>query len=117
MKLFYETYSANEKLAPLVREIGWAHNIFILERCKDDLECEFYLRMTKKFGWSKNVLIHHIENRSYQKTLLGQTNFDKALPVNIRAQAKLAVKEEIMTGKCSGVAEATNLCNARLHKF
>jgi hypothetical protein len=35
--------------------------------------------MTKKFGWTKNVLIHQIENQSYQATLLGQTNFDRAL--------------------------------------
>jgi predicted nuclease of restriction endonuclease-like (RecB) superfamily len=72
MKSFYETYSPNEKLAPLVREIGWSHNLIILERCNDLLEREFYLRMTKKFGWSKNVLIHQIENQSYEKTLLGQ---------------------------------------------
>ena len=65
-----------------------------MARCKDDLEREFYIRMTRKFGWSKNVLIHHIENQSYEKTLLGQTNFDKTVPENIRAQAKLAVKDE-----------------------
>jgi predicted nuclease of restriction endonuclease-like (RecB) superfamily len=50
--------------------------------------------MTRKFGWSKNVLIHQIENQSYEKTLLGQTNFDKALTSGQRAQAKLAVKDE-----------------------
>ncbi|OPY69436.1 MAG: hypothetical protein A4E63_01823 [Syntrophorhabdus sp. PtaU1.Bin050] len=94
MKLFYETYSTKTKLAPLVREIGWTHNIVIFEQCKDDLEQEFYIRMTKKFGWSKNVLIHQIENQSYQKTMLGQTNFDKTLPKHIRAQAKLAVKDD-----------------------
>ncbi len=94
MKLFYETYSSSQKLAPLVREIGWTHNIVILERCRNDLEKEFYIRMTRKYGWSKNVLIHHIENRSYKKTLLNQTNFDKTVPENIRAQAKLAVKDE-----------------------
>lgn len=27
MKLFYETYASHTKLAPLVREIGWTHNI------------------------------------------------------------------------------------------
>ena len=31
MKLFHETYGADEKLAPLVREIGWSHNVVILE--------------------------------------------------------------------------------------
>ncbi len=34
----------------MVREIGWTHNILILERCKDDLEREFSIRMTRKYG-------------------------------------------------------------------
>ncbi len=94
MKAFFETYSSSEKLAPLVREISWSHNVIILERCSDPLEREFYLRMTRKFGWSKNVLVHQIENQSYEKTLLGQTNFDRTLTPELRAQAKLAVKDE-----------------------
>ena len=94
MKAFFEAYTGLEKLAPLVREIGWSHNLAILERCKDALEREFYLRMTRKFGWSKNVLIHQIDNQSYEKSLLGQTNFDQALTPELRAQAKLAVKDE-----------------------
>lgn len=94
MKAFFETYAGSEKLAPLVREISWSHNLIILERCSDPLEREFYLRMTRKFGWSKSVLVHQIENQSYEKTLLGQTNFDKALTPELRAQAKLAVKDE-----------------------
>ena len=48
MRNFYLAYSKSEKLAPLVREIGWSHNIVIMERCKDDLEREFYIRMTKR---------------------------------------------------------------------
>lgn len=94
MRLFYETYTENEKLAPLVREIGWTHNIVIIEKCKDDLEREFYIKMTRKFGWTKNVLIHQIENQTYEKTLLNQTNFDLSLPSEIRNQAKLAVKDD-----------------------
>ena len=95
MKSLFETYSGAEKLAPLVREIGWSHNLLILERCKKDMqEREFYLRMTRKFGWSKNVLAHQIDNQSFEKSLLGQTNFDKAITPALRAQAKLAVKDE-----------------------
>ncbi|MDO9518269.1 MAG: PDDEXK nuclease domain-containing protein [Methanosarcinaceae archaeon] len=94
MKGFCEAYTDFPKLAPLVREIGWSHNIVIMERSKDPLEREFYIRMTRKFGWSKSMLIHQIENQSYEKTLLGQTNFDKALTPGQRAQAKLAVKDE-----------------------
>jgi len=94
MKGFWDAYADSRKLAPLVREIGWSHNIVIMERCHDPLEREFYIRMTRKFGWSKNVLIHQIENQSYEKTLLGQTNFDKALTPGQRARALLAVKDE-----------------------
>jgi len=93
-RLFHETYATSEKLAPLVREISWSHNLLILERCSDPLEREFYIRMTKKFGWSKNVLIHQIENQSYEKMLLGQTNFDRTVTPEIRAQAKLVVRDE-----------------------
>ena len=94
MKAFFEAYAGLEKLAPLVREIGWSHNLAILEHCKDPPEREFYLRMTRKFGWSKNVLIHQIDNQRYEKSLLGQTNFDQVLTPELRAQAKLAVKDE-----------------------
>ncbi|MBC2698864.1 MAG: DUF1016 domain-containing protein [ANME-2 cluster archaeon] len=94
MKQFYQAYSRNEKLSPLVREIGWTHNHIILTKCKDYLEREFYIRMTRKFGWTKNVLIHKIENQTYEKTLLNQNNFERTLPVEISTQAKLAVKDE-----------------------
>ncbi len=94
MSEFYAAYRDLPKLQPLVATIGWSHNLVILQRCKDPQEREFYIRMTRKFGWSKAVLIHQIENQSYEKTLLGQTNFHKALTPKLRAQAKLAVKDE-----------------------
>ncbi|UKO97860.1 PDDEXK nuclease domain-containing protein [Nostoc sp. UHCC 0870] len=94
MRNFYVTYRQNEKLQPLVAEIGWTHNLVILEKCKDDLEREFYIRMTRKFGWTKNVLIHQIENQTYEKTLLNQTNFDQSISAEISNQLKLAVKDE-----------------------
>ncbi len=94
MRQFYLSYRDNEKLQPLVGEISWTKNLVVMAKCKDPLEREFYLRMTKKFGWSKNVLIHQIENQSYEKTLLGQTNFERALSPKLRARAKLAVKDE-----------------------
>ena len=94
MRHFYEAYHGHEILSPLVREISWTKNLVILERCSEDDEREFYLRRTQQFGWTKNVLIHQIENRTYEKTRLNQTSFDSALPEQIRRQAKLAVKDE-----------------------
>lgn len=94
MSEFFSAYHDNPKLQPLVATIAWTHNLIILQHCKDLLEREFYIRMTRKFGWSKNILIHQIENQSYEKTLLNQTNFDQTLTPELRAQATLAVKDE-----------------------
>ena len=45
MRLFYDNYCNDQKLAPLVREISWSKNIIIMEKCKDSLKREFYARM------------------------------------------------------------------------
>ena len=51
MRLFYDTYCNEIKLAPLVREISWSKNIILMEKCKDVLEREFYIRMTQGDGF------------------------------------------------------------------
>jgi predicted nuclease of restriction endonuclease-like (RecB) superfamily len=94
MRDFYLSYHADEKLTPLVAEISWSHNLVIMQKCKDDLAREFYIRMTRKYGWTKNVLVHQIENQTYEKTLLNQTNFEVAVAEEYRNQAKLAVRDD-----------------------
>lgn len=94
MRDFYLTYCGNTKVPPLVAEIGWTQNILILEKCKDDLEREFYIRMAGKYVWTKNVLALNIEAGTYKRYLLNQTNFEKTVPEKARNQARLAVKDE-----------------------
>ena len=94
MAQFYSEYHSVENLQPLVGEISWTKHIVILNKCKDNLERQFYILATKKFGWTKNVLIHQIENKTYEKYLLNQTNFEQTLPESIKSQAHLAVKDE-----------------------
>ncbi len=98
MRTFYIEYENNTKLQPMVEEIGWAHNIVLIQKVKNLTAREFYIKMTKRFGWTKNVLIHQIENQSFEKYLLNQTNFDKAVPEKYRNQANLAVKDEYTFG-------------------
>jgi predicted nuclease of restriction endonuclease-like (RecB) superfamily len=93
MRQFYVEYADRPNLQPLVREISWTKNLVIFSRCKDDLEREFYLRATARFGWTKAVLQHQVDNKSYERYLLNQTNFDAAVPEEIRNQALLAVKD------------------------
>lgn len=93
MVQLYNEYHVDENLQPLVGEISWTKHLVILSKCKESQERQFYIRGTKKFGWTKNVLIHQIENQTFEKYLLNQTNFDKVLPEKIKKQAYLAVKD------------------------
>ena len=93
MVQFYNEYQSQENLQPLVGEISWSKHIVILSKCKDSQQRQFYILATKKFGWTKDVLIHQVENKTYEKYLLNQTNFDVALPEKTKQQAYLAVKD------------------------
>jgi len=83
MRDLYRDYSTRPKLHPVVAEISWSKNLVILARCKDDLEREFYLRAAARFGWTKAILQHQIDNKRYEKYLLNQTNFDQTWPTSI----------------------------------
>ncbi len=68
------------------------------------------------------MLIHQIENQSYEKTLVGQTNFDQALPSDLHGQAKLAVKDEytfdfLELGKAHYERELERALVARIEDF
>ena len=70
MRNLYVEYKDNGILPPLVAEISWSKNVVIMEKCKDPLEKEFYIRMTRKYGWTKAVLINHIENKTMRNIYL-----------------------------------------------
>jgi predicted nuclease of restriction endonuclease-like (RecB) superfamily len=86
MKSFYETYKVNLKLQPLVAEIGWVQNSIIIEKCKDLLEREFYIRQIKDKGWSKSDLLEKIERQYYQNQLLSQNNFENTVSDDLKAR-------------------------------
>ncbi len=93
MRTFYREYKEQPILQPLAAEIAWTKNTLVLDRCQNPLQREFYLRATARFGWTRRVLEHQIDNQTYEKYLLNQTSFDNALPQAVAAQAKLAVKD------------------------
>jgi len=94
MRQFYSSYKDNPKLQPMVGEISWTKNVIIMQRCKDVLQREFYIKITKKYGWTKDVLINQLEAGAFERFMANQTNFDKAVLERYRHQAKLAVKDE-----------------------
>ncbi|MCH9628006.1 MAG: putative nuclease YhcG [Chlamydiales bacterium] len=93
MRDFYLCYEENEKLTTLSSQISWSHNVALLSKCKNSLEREFYMKMSKRNGWTYRVLIHHIEMGTFEKTMAAQSNFGNNLPTNLHPEAKLAVRD------------------------
>ena len=85
MKQFYETYSENTKLSPLVRELTWTNNLIILT-CESEQEKEFYLRMSIKEKWSKSELQRQINSSYYERVMLADaklSTLSRELPQDV----------------------------------
>jgi hypothetical protein len=71
MGLFYDTYAGNEKLSPLVREIGWTFDLFswrVQGRTRGPIlphpyEDEKLPPTVAEVHWINSLLTHHIENK------------------------------------------------------
>ena len=83
MMQFYVEYQGDEKLQPLVAEISWAKHLVIMTKCKDSLERQFYILATKKFGWTKNVLIHQIGQKSKNRTVVEYALRNSMMPIGV----------------------------------
>lgn len=94
MRTLYQEYSKSELLQPVVAEVGWTHNIIILEKCKDEHQRFFYLEMTRRYSWSKTALIQAIGGQIWEKTLINQQNFEQTLPDPQGKEAALVLKDE-----------------------
>ncbi len=70
MKQFFELYSQNEKLSPLVREIAWTSNLLIMSKTKTIEEKEFYIRLCLQERYSKRELEKQLQSAFYERTIL-----------------------------------------------
>ena len=80
MRAFAEAYPDEQIVQQLVGQIPWGHNVRILDYIKDPQERLWYTQQTIEYGWSRNVLIHHIETKLYQRQGQATTNFERSLP-------------------------------------
>ena len=79
MKQFFETYQADGKLSPLVRELPWTHNTIIFSRCKSAEEREYYLYTCVKERYSKRELERQINASHFERAMLGNQKLSAVL--------------------------------------
>jgi predicted nuclease of restriction endonuclease-like (RecB) superfamily len=78
MRKFYETYREDEKVAPLVRQLPWTHNLLILNQSKRPEEREFYVQMAIQERWSKRELERQFKTALFERSVLNQTKVTPA---------------------------------------
>ena len=77
MKKLAEEYEDIEFVQQVVAQIAWSHNVVIMDRIKNLDERVWYINKTVENGWSRNVLVHQIETKLYERqNLLGSVNID-----------------------------------------
>ena len=91
MRQFYETYVNSPIGHPLVAQISWSNNKIILDKCKNPLEAEFYIKKSISNGWSKYDLTDQIKRGLYNNTLLAQNNFGRTLEVSEDLKQRVAL--------------------------
>lgn len=65
---------------PLLVQIPWGHHVLILTKVKNAEAALFYVRQTIEYGWSRAVLIAHIEQNLYGRQGKAISNFQATLP-------------------------------------
>lgn len=79
MRQFYETYRDDEKVAPLVRQLPWSHNLIILGQSKRPEEREFYARLAIRERWSKRELERQLRGAAFERAVLHPPKVSTAL--------------------------------------
>ncbi|MCU0784162.1 MAG: PDDEXK nuclease domain-containing protein [Verrucomicrobia bacterium] len=72
MRQLHDTYRAHPKVAPLVRQLPWSHNLLILGRCKHAEEREFYLRLASGRNWGRRELERQLDGALFERTILSK---------------------------------------------
>lgn len=80
MRSFAEAYPDEQFLQQAVAKIPWGHNVRLLDQVKDEDQRRWYIEQTIVHGWSRDVLVHQIESRLYERQGRALTNFKATLP-------------------------------------
>lgn len=80
MRTFAESWPEESIVQQLVAQIPWGHNVRLLDKVKDPIARQWYIKKIIEHGWSRNVLSMQIETDLYQRQGKAVTNFERTLP-------------------------------------
>ncbi len=93
MRAFAEAHPNQQIVQEVLAQITWYHNIALLEKLKDSQARQWYAKQTSENGWSRNVLVLHIESKLYERQGQATTNFAATLPAPQSDLAQQLIKD------------------------
>ena len=80
MRQFAEAYPDFSIAQAPLAQISWCQNITLLQKCRDEAQRFWYAGAALEYGWSRDVLVHQIETRLYERQGSAPNNFQATLP-------------------------------------
>ena len=81
MRSFASTWSRREIVQAPLGQLPWYHQIALIEKLKSRTDRLAYAALAVENGWSRNVLVHHVESGTAEKDgSAALTNFRETLP-------------------------------------
>lgn len=93
MKAFAEAWTDESILQAALAKLTWYHNLTLLEKVKPPKERLWYAQQALAHGWSRNILVFHIESKLFQRQGKAITNFEAALPAPQSDLARQILKD------------------------
>ncbi|MCB0337571.1 MAG: DUF1016 family protein [Bdellovibrionales bacterium] len=80
MRAFAEAWPDEAIVQQAAAQIPWFHNCVLLNKVKIPEDRLWYVKQTIANGWSRNVLVHHIESGLINRQGQATANFEDTLP-------------------------------------
>jgi predicted nuclease of restriction endonuclease-like (RecB) superfamily len=80
MRTFAAAWHDRQIVQQVAAQIPWFHNCVLLDKVKDPEARLWYARKAYEEGWSRNMLVLHIERRLHERQGKAITNFPDTLP-------------------------------------
>lgn len=75
MRAFAQAYPDEAFVQAVLAQLTWYHHITLLDKIRDEKERLWYIQQAIEYGWSRNVLLHHIDSQLFHRKGKAITNF------------------------------------------
>ena len=93
MRSFAAAWTEEEIVQAPLGQLTWYHHLTLLDKLDTKKQRLAYARLAVENGWSRNVMVHHIELKTAERIGKAQNNFHTTLPTSDSDLAKQTLKD------------------------